>query len=145
MSEFDLLYLLNELRNSWTGLVQWWASISFALMLVAHFIGNNLRLPLVIGLLALYTVFSILMYFLQIERIADMGSIISELIAMEASGNLSEVGIRKLQTDGMGPSSRGALGLLLALSVFGTYLAAVIYLLYRYVQAVSIRKTAQEV
>ena len=60
MTEYELLTLLRETQDGIAGLLQWWASISLALMVVGHFAGDKLRLPLVVSILILYTGFTIL-------------------------------------------------------------------------------------
>ena len=64
MNEFDLLILFDEYEDSFVGMMQWWASISLAVMVVSHFVGDKLRLPFVIGILILYSGFTIMIQLL---------------------------------------------------------------------------------
>jgi len=106
--------------------LQWWASISLALMVVGHFAGDKLRLPLVVSILVLYTSFTILIYLLMDQRGADILNILGELHSLET---LTEVGSGQLDTD---VATQIASTVASALSFFGTYIAAVAYLVWRF-------------
>ena len=126
MSEYELLSLLREATDSIAGLLQWWASISLAMMVVGHFAGDKLRLPLVVSILILYTSFTILIYLLMDQRGGDILNILVELQSLET---LTEVGSGQLNTDG---ATQVASFVASALSFLGTYIAAVAYLVWRF-------------
>ena len=129
MTEYELLTLLRETQDGIAGLLQWWASISLALMVVGHFAGDKLRLPLVVSILILYTGFTILIYLLMDQRGSDLGNIILELQSVET---LTEVGSAQLNPDA---TAVIATTVAAAMSFFGTYIAAVAYLLWRFSKA----------
>lgn len=129
MSEYELIALMSETQNSIVGLLQWWASISFALMVVGHFAGDKLKWPLVTSILILYTGFTILIWFLNQQRGADLEAMFRELQSLES---LTRVGLAKVNSEGENQFAFLLTGLL---SYFGTYLAAVAYLVWRFVAA----------
>ena len=129
MSEYELLTLLSETQNSIVGLLQWWASISLALMVVGHFAGDKLTWPLVISILTLYTGFTILIWLLNQQRGADLENLFRELQSLET---LTQVGSAKANSESENPIAFVVAGLL---SYLGTYLAAVAYLLWRFITA----------
>lgn len=98
-------------------------------MVVGHFAGDKLRLPLVISVLILYTGFTILIYLLMDQRGSDLLNIVSELQSLET---LTDVGSAQLDTDTTTQIAATVAG---AVSFFGTYIAAVAYLLWRFITA----------
>ena len=126
MNEFDLLILFDEYEDSFVGMMQWWASISLAVMVVSHFVGDKLRLPFVIGILILYSGFTIMIQLLLAGRAADLIAIVSTLSSLDT---LTPVGRARLDSGGV------LLFFTLMFSFWGTYLAAVAYLLWRFVVA----------
>ena len=126
MTEFELLTLLNQTGESFTALMQWWAGVSLALMVVAHFAGNQLKAPFVAAILFLYTSFTVMIQLLLYQRAADMVSAQSALRSVEG---LSVIGAAKLDY------SDPLLLPVMMISFWGTYLAATGYLAWRFAQA----------
>ena len=124
MSEYELLTLLNETQDSFTGLLQWWASISLALMVVAHFAGDKLRWPFLISILILYTAFTILIYLFLLQRGTDISNVMRELRSLDT---LTLVGSAKANAKGV---NQPVFVVTWFLSYWGTYLAAVAYLVW---------------
>ena len=127
MNEFDLLILFDEYEDSFVGMMQWWASISLAVMVVAHFVGDKLRLPFVLGILILYSGFTFMIQLLLAGRAEDLAGIVAALIALDT---LTQAGQARADTEGS-----ALLFITLIFSYWGTYLAAVSYLLWRFVIA----------
>ena len=129
MSEYEVIALMGATQDSIVGLFQWWASISFAVMVVGHFAGDKLKWPLVAGMLILYTGFTLLIWLLLMQRGTDLAAMFQQL---QSFGDLTLVGMTKL-----GFADSGQIGYVLTafLSFWGTYLAAVGYLLWRFIDA----------
>jgi hypothetical protein len=94
MSESDIAFQLSELYDRWWSIHQWWVSVSFGLIAVAHFAGDKLNYVLAGFSLTLYAAFSIWLEFLVRYNIAVMGGFYTDLRVLRDSGQTLSNGAR---------------------------------------------------
>ncbi|MDX1736412.1 MAG: hypothetical protein R3228_18690, partial [Halioglobus sp.] len=125
--EAELLYHLSECINRIWSLLQWWASISFGLLLVAHFASDRLNTYLVILLSLLYLGFTGVMLQIVGKNYGIAESVYADLERLlDENGALSSTAIYWL--DNRTPS----IEYLLPMTLGGTFLGVLGYLLYSY-------------
>ncbi|MFT4873293.1 hypothetical protein [Congregibacter sp.] len=83
----DLIFIIYD--RYWT-VLQWWASVSFGLILVAHFAVEKLKLTWIVGIIALYTTYSAWIWILLAYNISMVYGYGSDLLALSTTGPLSE-------------------------------------------------------
>ena len=128
MSEPEILELVFAIFDRYWNVVQWWASVSFGLLLVAHFAAERLRLHWVVGVVILYAVYSLWVYLLLDYNLEIGFAYIRDLHAVIGTGSVSE-GTQILLTHPL-----ALYGIQLGwIALLATYLACNGYLIYTYV------------
>tara|TARA_B100001540_G_scaffold12936_1_gene11377 strand:- start:3319 stop:3711 length:393 start_codon:yes stop_codon:yes gene_type:complete len=125
MTEAELLaeYAL-RIDRVWS-MAQWWASVTFAVLLAAHLGARTLNKPIVSIMIALYTVFTAFVSLTIYANSENILAIKSSLLALE---ELTILGARMA-----GEGGAGYLSLLWFAILSFTYLATVYYTLYCYI------------
>ncbi|MGJ8692618.1 MAG: hypothetical protein ACSHW0_09060 [Thalassotalea sp.] len=128
MSEYEIVYMMSvHTDRIWT-IMQFWASISFGLMVVAYIAAAKLTLPMISILTFLYIVFSLfILNMLKINGgisdgyIIDLNNLLNSQIAIKhGSQNLLEM-------------NRNSHGFILIITAFiGTFISALFFLWYSY-------------
>ena len=127
MNEADLIYHLSETINRSWALIQWWASISFGLLLVAHFASDRLNRYLLIFLSALYLGFSILMMAVLQKNVGVTNAVYVDLAKLaESSEAITATGRFWLENRGI------SFQILLPITLLGTFIGVWGYLIYCY-------------
>lgn len=130
MSEADILEQLFSLYDRYWVIVQWWASVSFALLLVAHFAADKLSSFLLASIITIYAIYTLWLYFLLDYNLAITFGLLDDLAALGAAGELTQ-GVREAMEH-----SSGMYGVwmgMVALPV--TFLACSGYLVHAYIHA----------
>lgn len=60
MSEAEVLELMIQSTDSVWGLIQWWASVSLAIIAAGHITADNLKNPILITVIATYTFYTLM-------------------------------------------------------------------------------------
>ncbi|MEP1472157.1 MAG: hypothetical protein ABJK20_15835 [Halieaceae bacterium] len=130
MSEADILEQLFSLYDRYWVIVQWWASVSFGIIMIAHLASEKLSAFILLTILVLYTVYSLWLYFLLDYNLAITFGLIDELSSLGDAGRLTAGGQETL----VHPS--GKYGVLLGMFALPiTFLACAGYLVFSYVHA----------
>lgn len=131
MSEAEILELSALARSNLISAIQWWASVTFGLIALAHFGRKTLNLPLVIIVISLYVAFSGWVGNLVVAQIAELGDLAADLRSLATdSYELSQTGSSLAL--GLSPSSAIAISLLAAVAIFGTFFSGIGYLIWTY-------------
>lgn len=129
MTEADITYQISEILNRLWDLQQWWASVSFGVLIVAYLAGEKLSGILVSILLLLYTVYSVYMW---------------ELLGVNSNAFLAYLSDLQYLSDSGVKLSAGAKAYLLPLRIssflapaalLGTFFSVFIYTLYVFFRA----------
>lgn len=125
MTEAELLaeYAL-RIDRVWS-MAQWWASVTFAVLLAVHLGIRTLNKPIVSIIIALYTVFTAFVALTIHANSENVLAIKSSLLALE---ELTTLGSRMA-----GEGGAGYLSLLWFVILLLTYLATVYYTFYCYI------------
>jgi hypothetical protein len=124
MIEADITYQISDILNRLWDLQQWWASVSFGVLVVAYLVGKQMNGVLVCILLLLYIIYSVYMW---------------DLLGVNAKILFAYIGdLQKLSDSGVELSAGATAYLLPArLGVFfapvallGTFISVVCYTLY---------------
>ena len=127
MNEADLILAWGEISaHLWT-IIQFWASISFGIIAVAHFAPENLNRFLVVLLIALYTLFSVYCAGLFISDIELLLALYKEAEAALAQRTGEAIFLSAFINY---PPSSGAPFILIGLPL--VYLGCIAYLIHRY-------------
>jgi hypothetical protein len=135
VSEAELMESLFSIFDRYWAVVQWWASVSFGLLLVAHFAADRLRGLWVTGIIFLYVSYSAWVYLLLQYNVE---------VAKAMMGDLQELVTAGTASSGTGVAVSSPLVLIgtdigtLALSC--TFLGCIAYLLYSYYARKSARQ-----
>jgi hypothetical protein len=130
VNEADILEQLFNLYDRYWVIVQWWASVSFGIVMIAHFASEKIGAFLLLAILVLYTMYSLWLYFLLDYNLAISFGLIDDLSSLAEVGELTEGGRETLEN----PS--GKYGVWLGfLSLPVTFTACAGYLVYSYVRA----------
>ena len=125
MTEYEILYLLSETFDRVWELVQFWSSVSFGYLILAHVAAPRLNLIIIAVLSILYVAFSMQMFQLLLTH---NGFVIAYT---ESLNELSEtVGLNNPASVHAVEYKFSILGA--TISLFGTFLAALFYLPYSY-------------
>jgi len=137
MSEAETLeYLFNIYDRYWT-IVQWWASVSFGVIMIAYFAADRLKAFLLITVLVLYLLYSAWVYLLLVYNVDVAYGFFEDLDALRRTGALQSHGARAaLENPFVTYGTR--LGMI---ALPGTFLACNGYLLYAYIHARKSRST----
>ena len=79
MTEAELTYLLSEVIDRTWSMQQWWASISFGVLIIAHMAANKLNLLLVAIILGLYAAFTFYMGNILQIHLGEMAAIFQDI------------------------------------------------------------------
>lgn len=132
MNESDVIEHLFSIYDRYWTIVQWWASVSFSLIIVAYFAADRLSKGIVATLISLYSLYSIWVYLLMAYNISIATALIADLELLRASKELMSQGA--LATLKYPFLAHGTwLGTIAQLA---TFMACIGYLLYAYVQGI---------
>jgi hypothetical protein len=138
--ELQMLELIKlSLDQAWS-LLQWWASISFGLIALAHFSARKLNLLFVTILLVLYTLFTAY-WFINFWSVAlQLLGHIQDLAALRETETLSKASEATIDSF---VGLRGPIAFaILILCVVGTFCASSGYLIHRY-RRIGIARTSE--
>lgn len=126
MTEFDVLYLLQEKMSTFWSVFQFWSGVTFAYVAVSHFAARNLNHPIIIFLSIIYSA----MFFHVLQLIAryhfSVEGLIVDLENISASAQqVSNATMAELER------SQSMSSIPVIIAIFGSYLGAVIYLPYK--------------
>jgi len=131
MSEADILeQLFNIFDRYWT-IVQWWASVSFGVIMIAYFAASKLRAFLLITILVLYAVYSAWVYFLLVYNVDIATGFFQDLESLRRAGELESHAARVV-LDNPFVGYGTVLGMV---ALPATFLACIGYLLYAFMHA----------
>lgn len=131
MSEADILEQLFSVYDRYWVIVQWWASVSFGLIMIAYFAADKLRALLLIVILVLYLIYSAWVFMLLIYNIDVAYGLFEDLALLNSSGLLKSRGAKvALENPYVGYGTN--LGMI---ALPATFFACVGYLVYAYIQA----------
>jgi len=127
MSEAEIAYQLSEIFNRVWSMQQWWASISFGLIVLAHVASEKLNALLMIIVIILYSAFTFFVFHMLGRNWESVTGYITDLQLLEDSGQKLGEGTLAL----MQPQSEVA-NVLIIVALYGTYVGCNAYLLYKY-------------
>jgi len=127
MTEADLLVEFATRTDRIWDITQWWASVTFGVLLAAHVGANSLNKPLVVIILSLFTLFTAWVAQIVWANVVGVGAV--KLALNDISRDLGPVGRLVLEDSG---ADRG---ITMALAVTLTYIATIFYILYRFRKA----------
>lgn len=137
MSEAEILEHLFSIYDRYWVIVQWWASVSFGLIMIAYFAADKLKALLLVTVLGLYLMYSSWVYMLLVYNVQIAYGLFEDLAALEAAGALVSEGARiALENRYVDYGTR--LGMV---ALPATFLACISYLVYAYYQARSREST----
>lgn len=124
MTEADITYQISEILNRLWDLQQWWASVSFGVLVVAYLVGKKMNGILMSILLLLYAVYSVYMWDLLGVNVNVFWAYVGDLQKLSDSGvELSAGSKAYLIPVGIG-------GYLAPAALLGTFVSVVFYTLY---------------
>ncbi|MAT93216.1 MAG: hypothetical protein CME59_11510 [Halioglobus sp.] len=130
MSEAEILEHLFSIYDRYWTIVQWWASVSFGVIMIAYFAADKLRAILLITVLALYVIYSAWVFMLLMYNVDIAYGLFEDLGALSRTGELETQGARvALENSFVNYGTR--LGMV---ALPATFLACIGYLLYAYSQ-----------
>lgn len=129
MTEADIVYQLSETFNRVWSMQQWWASISFGLVILAHVAVDRLSGLLIAVLVALYSGFTLFVFQMLGRNWQAVVSYVGDLRAMEESGHQLAQGTLAY----MQPQSPLVTWAII-LTIWGTFVGCNAYLVYSYVR-----------
>lgn len=124
MNEADITYQISEILNRMWDLQQWWASVSFGVLVVAYLVGRKLNGILLCILLLLYTVYSVYMWDLLGVNVNVFLAYVEDLQTLSDSGVELSSGAKAYLL----PTEIGAF--LAPVALLGTFASVVFYTLY---------------
>lgn len=131
MSEAEILeYLFSIYDRYWT-IVQWWASVSFGVIMIAHFAADRLKAFLVITVLVLYVLYSAWVYLLLVYNVDIASGFFEDLDSLRRTGALQSHGARAASENPF-VTYGTRLGMI---ALPATFLACSGYLIYAYIHA----------
>lgn len=133
MTEAEIYEFINVHQGTLITLMQWWASVSFALVALAHFGRNNLNLFLVSIVLLLYVAFSLFASRIFMGQVNRITQLTGDLYSI--SGNVpdaSGISSYMLRHVGESDASNRARYWSLLVALIGTFLGSVAYVIYAY-------------
>ena len=127
MTEAELLMFASEAIDRLWSLLQWWASISFGLLLVAHIASSRIGAYLAVLVPLLYTCFSFGVVTMIRRNLGIVESVYKDLRVLQAADiELSITAEYMVQGSGIAGS------LLIPLALLATYIGVVGYFIYSY-------------
>jgi hypothetical protein len=131
MSEYEILDLMTKTEDQRFNLIQWWASVTFGVIVLSHFAGRKLNLFLVLLVVLLYVGFTLFVADLFFGNLTQAALHREDLAAMQALGMpLSEVSRQIL---GENPQVLRGIGFYVA--VIGAFVGSISYLVYAFVRS----------
>lgn len=127
MSEAEIVYQLSENFNRIWSMLQWWASISLGLIVLAHVASERLNGFLVIVVVTLYSAFSFYVFQLMNRNYESVQGYVSDLQNIVKSGNDLASGTLAY----MQPQSSIVVALVI-FTLWGTFAGSNAYLIYSY-------------
>ena len=125
MTEYEILYLLSETYDRVWELIQYWTSVSFGYLILAHVAAPRLNLVIVAVLSILYVAFSVQMMGLLLTHNGFALGYVESLNELSRTVGLeSPAAVHAVEYK---PSFIGAI-----ISLYGTFFAALCYLPYSY-------------
>lgn len=86
MSEAELLLLGSESLDRMWSLIQWWASISFGLLVIAHIAADRIGIYVAVLVSMLYTGFSFVVHRIAQRNMGIVESIVGDLRVLKTAG-----------------------------------------------------------
>lgn len=129
MTEAEIVYQISETYNRVWSIQQWWASVSFGLLIVAHVASDRLNGLLVALMSILYTVFSVYLYTTMATNGDVASAFVKDLEVLEKSGVSLAQGSSAYTQNWKSSSA-----VLVLVTLGGTYLAANAYLIFCYIK-----------
>ena len=131
MNEADILLQLSELYDRWWVILQWWVSVSFALLAISHFAADKLNVVLLAAVLVLYIAFTLWMRSLLDYNSEIMAAFRIDLGEMNAAGDALSKGGNAFVVGYVGlerffPAAN--------IAKYGTFASVIIYLIYSWIQ-----------
>jgi len=126
MTEADIVTQYNLFTDRVIVILQWWASVSFALIAIAHFSAKKLNLVLVLTLSILYVLLSIFVVGTLGRNLSLQVGLQEDLAAIQAIGELSHFGETMMSE--LSPLA----GLSLLIGMLGLFIGALFYLFFSY-------------
>jgi hypothetical protein len=129
MQEHEVIEIIQVATEQAYSQLQWWATVSFGLIAMTYVAAKRLTLSIVIGVVILYTSFTVFTY-LGVTSSSNVISLyMQELARLEEAGSLSEAGMdARVRME----SLFLARGISINLCIVGTFVGAVLYLLFSY-------------
>jgi hypothetical protein len=94
VSEADILEQLFNIFDRYWFIVQWWASVSFGLIMIAYFAAEKLSALLLGTVLALYFIYSGWVYMLLVYNIDIANGLMADLDSLSSVGDLKTQGAK---------------------------------------------------
>lgn len=127
MTEADLLVEFATRTDRIWDITQWWASVTFGVLLAAHVGVNSLNKLIIFIILLLFTLFTVWVAQIVWANLVGVGAV--KLALNDISSALSPVGKLVLEDSGVNR------GITMIVAVSLTYLATVFYILYHFRKA----------
>lgn len=127
MSEAEIVYQMSETFNRVWSMQQWWASISFGMIVLAHVASEKLNAFLVAIVITLYGAFTFFVFQMLGRNWQSVTGYIKDLQRISDSGQKLGDGTLAF----MQPQNE-LVNLLIIVALYGTYIGCNAYLLYRY-------------
>ncbi|MDO3385489.1 hypothetical protein QWI17_06500 [Gilvimarinus sp. SDUM040013] len=124
MSEYETVYLFSEYINRTWAVMQFWASVSFGLIALAHFASKHLNVFLTLLVSVLYAAFSVyVMVILRVSGVVADGFLAQLQVMVDASDSVN------LGTQAILASAPTAMqNAIIVSSFFGVFVGALLYL-----------------
>ena len=126
MTEAELAFQISESINRGWGLIQWWASVSFGLLIVPHVAADKLNFFLLFVVITLYTVFSLMVHDIVTYNFDVAHQYKSDLRV------LVEAGAELTQGSKFWISPRVSSGIFMGFATTGTFICVISYLVYNF-------------
>jgi len=137
VSEAEILEMLFSIYDRYWFIVQWWASVSFGIIMIAYFAADKLGVFTLVTVLALYCIYSGWVYMLLVYNVDVAYGLFADLDALNSAGELKTQGARvALENPFVNYGTR--LGMI---ALPATFLACIGYLLHAFFH---VRKTGSK-
>lgn len=131
MSEAEIMEQIFSIYDRYWVIVQWWASISFGLIMIAYLAADKLNGYILATVLVLYSVYSAWVFMLLVYNVDVAYGLAEDLASLQAAGKLETKGAQViLENPFVDYGTRLSL-----LALPATFLACIGYLLYAYFQS----------
>lgn len=94
MSEAEILEQLFSIFDRYWFIVQWWASVSFGLIMIAYFAADKLSSFLLVIVLGLYVIYSGWVYMLLVYNVDVAYGLFEDLNSLSSAGALKSQGAK---------------------------------------------------